>query len=87
MTVQGKMKKVQCHNVKIDREYFYKVKDGSKKFEIRFDDRSYQEGDFIILHKALSNGFVDGDTIEKRIGFITDFEQKTGYVVFSLIDI
>lgn len=82
------MNKVNCHNLKIWKRYFDKVKDGSKKFEIRFDDRDYKEGDFVVLHEwsdALKE--YSGETITKRIGFITDYEQKEGYVVFSLLDL
>lgn len=86
-SLNHKMKKVQCHNVKIKREYFDKVVDGTKTFEIRFDDRGYEEGDFIVLHETLSNEFVTGKTIQKRIGFITDYEQKQCYIVFSLLDV
>jgi hypothetical protein len=82
-----KMKKVTCHNVKVNIKYFDAIVSGKKTFEIRFDDRNYQEGDFIVLHKTLSNGFVNGETVQKRIGFITDFEQKQCYIVFSLLDI
>ena len=86
-SLNHKMKKVKCHNVKIEGKYFDAVASGAKTFEIRFDDRGYEEGDFIVLHKTLSNGFVNGETIQKRIGFITEFEQKQCYIVFSLLDI
>ena len=82
------MKKVNCHNLKIWRKYFDAVKNGSKKFEIRFDDRGYSEGDFIVLHEW-SDALQDysGETIQKRIGFITGYEQQEGFVVFSLLDL
>lgn len=82
------MKKVSCHNLKILKKYFDRVKDGSKKFEIRFDDRDYKEGDFVVLHEwndALQE--YSGETLTKRIGFITGYEQKEGYTVFSLLDL
>ena len=86
-SLNHKMKKVNCHNVKIEAKYFDAVVSGDKTFEIRFDDRGYEEGDFIVMHKVLSNGFVDGETIQKRIGFITEYEQKQCYCVFSLLDL
>ena len=79
------MNKVNCHNLKISPEYFYAVLDGSKKFEIRFEDRDYNEGDFVVLHE-FDDGYT-GKAVQKRIGFITNFEQKECYIVFSLIDI
>jgi len=81
------MNKVNCHNLKIERIYFDKVLDGSKLFEIRFDDRGYEKGDFVVLHETNSEKGLTGHTIEKRIGFITEYEQQEGYVVFSLIDL
>lgn len=87
MTTKGVMKKVKCHNIKIEGVYFDAVVDGSKTFEIRFDDRGYEEGDFIVMHKTISNGYINGETVQKRIGFITEYEQKQCYCVFSLLDI
>lgn len=82
-----KMKKLQLHNIKIERVYFDAVLDGSKTFEIRFDDRGYEKGDFVILHETNAEKGITGHTIEKRIGFITEYEQQEGFVVFSLIDL
>lgn len=81
------MDKVKCHNIKIEREYFDKVLDGSKTFEIRFNDRDYHAGDFVVLHETNRERGLTGHTIEKRIGFITGFEQQEDYVVFSLLDL
>lgn len=80
------MNKVKCHNLKIAPEYFEAVKRGSKKFEVRFDDRGYEEGDFVVLHE-FSDGEYTRETIQKRIGFITEYEQKQCYCVFSLLDL
>ena len=80
------MDKVRCHNLRTLKEDFAAVEDGSKKFEIRFDDREYNTGDFVVLHE-FDGKDLTGRTIEKKIGFITDYDQKLGYCVFSLIDI
>lgn len=81
------MKKVKCHNVKIECIYFERVINGTKLFEIRFDDRDYKEGDFIVLHEINGREEITGKTVIKRIGFITGYEQQEGYVVFSLLDL
>lgn len=86
------MNKVKCHNVKLLPKFFEAVKNGSKKFEIRFDDRGYEEGDFIVMHEYEDGkdgypGGYTGRTIQKRIGFITEYEQKQCYCVFSLLDL
>lgn len=80
------MKEVKCHNIKLESEYFDKVKYGRKTFEIRLNDRDYQEGDFVVLHEFNKDRHKHaGETIQRRIGFVTDYEQKAGYVVFSLL--
>lgn len=75
--------KTKVHKLKILPEYFAAVVDGRKTFEIRYDDRNYQEGDTVELHEW-SNGKYTGYRITKTIGFITDFEQHPGFKVFSL---
>lgn len=39
------------HNLKIDFDYFSDVVQGDKTFEIRFDDRPYEEGDYLFLRE------------------------------------
>ena len=81
------MKKVNCHNVKLHFKFFPFVVSGEKKFEIRLNDRDYKNGDFIALHEFGHDDELTGKMICKRIGYVTDYEQKKGYVVFSLIDL
>ena len=70
------------HSLKIDQIYFDVVANGRKTYEIRLNDRNYQEGDGVHLYVP------DGkEIIVARIGFITDYEQKEGYVVFSLLNV
>jgi len=62
--------------------------DGSKRFEIRKNDRDFKEGDKIILlhfdHEKKE--YTSRPALCAEIGFLTDYEQKEGYVVFSLIN-
>ncbi len=82
------MEKVNCHNLRILKRFFEPVLAGTKKFEIRFDDRGYKKGDFIVMHEYSDEApHYSGRTITKRIGFITNYEQKEGFVVFSLLDL
>lgn len=37
------------HEIKIRPEYYEAVLEGKKKFELRFDDRKYAEGDVVKL--------------------------------------
>jgi hypothetical protein len=39
------------HSLKCWPEYFQAIKSGKKTFEIRYNDRNYQVGDFLELHE------------------------------------
>jgi hypothetical protein len=72
------------HKIKILPEYFKAVAEGRKPFEIRNNDRHYQEGDTVVLQEW-ADGKYTGYQIKRQIGFVTEFEQKPGYVVFGLV--
>lgn len=77
------------HYLKILPEYFDAVDDGIKTFEIRKNDRGYRIGDVIELReyiKTSSSGYFTGRAVKKRICYITDYEQKPGYIVFGFTD-
>jgi hypothetical protein len=74
------------HNIKIESQYFERVLDGTKTFEIRKNDRGYQSGDTVNLIEVDSIG-VTGREATFKIGFVTDFMQDNGYVVFSLLKV
>lgn len=42
---------MQVHTLKCLAPYFDAIKRGEKTFEIRRDDRGYQKGDFLKLHR------------------------------------
>lgn len=71
----------KTHVLKIVPQFFEEVRNGNKRFEIRKNDRDFHAGDYIILNEWTENRFT-GRQIAGRITFITDFEQKEGYVVF-----
>jgi len=71
------------HELKIKPEYFAAVVSGDKTFEIRNNaDRNFQVGDTLLLW-GWDGGFT-GQTVERVVSYITDFEQKPGYVVLGL---
>jgi ASC-1-like (ASCH) protein len=73
------------HELKIKPEYFAAIYFGEKTFEIRNNaDRNFQVGDTLLL-KAWDGEF-NGDFVEKVVSYITDFEQKPGYVVLGLVN-
>lgn len=79
---------MKVHELKIGFEFFEAVKDGRKKFEIRKNDRNYQEGDILILkeYDPLTQLF-SGEIIKVEITYMTDWEQKDDYVVLGIEEI
>lgn len=94
ITTEGRRKMavtaaVQTHDVKCWPQYFERVLDGSKTFEVRKDDRGYREGDELILREYDRDKGYTGRLVTATVGYvlrdycaaISDFE---GHVVFSL---
>ena len=89
---------MKVHELKLDDVYFDDVKYGIKRFEIRKNDRDFQEGDLLALsrykdgeyiRKVMFNGqqitdIHDAETILMSVDYITDYEQKDGYVVMGI---
>lgn len=73
------------HQLKIEPKYIDAIFDGSKTFEIRKNDRDFQSGDNVTLTEIPRSDHAWPRSVTKTIGFLTDYEQKPGYVVFSLI--
>lgn len=71
------------HELKILPEYFDAVVSRKKTFEIRKNDRGFQEGDTVILKKYTKKKGFSGDYAKVRITYLTDFAQKRGFVVFA----
>jgi len=72
------------HYLKTWPEYFARIHDGSKRFEIRkVDDRIFQAGDNIVLQEWMEPGGLTGREIHGRITFVTDFMQMEDVVVFG----
>ena len=69
------------HNLKIEKPYFDRVHDGSKRFEIRFNDRDFQKGDTIKLQEI--EGGYTGREFHGLITYVTSFRQHEGWVVFG----
>lgn len=71
------------HNLKIKMEYFEAVLSGLKAFEIRYNDRNFKVFDYVYLNEVDDKFDFTGRSIKVKITYITDFEQKDGYVVFG----
>lgn len=75
---------MRIHELKITEPYFSDVAFGSKNFEIRKNDRDYKIGDILIL-KAWNGEKYTGAEVRREITYITDYEQKPGYVVMAIV--
>jgi ASC-1-like (ASCH) protein len=78
--------KILKHELKLETDYFGSVFAGLKTFEIRFNDRNYQVGDTLVLREWdwFSETFT-GREVEKKVTYITNYEQKDGFVVMSIV--
>jgi len=78
---------VKIHTLKIRREYFQRLVDGSKKFEIRNNDRNFHIDDLIYFHVIDAYIYESSFPNKKfKIDYIL-FEHKgldDGYVILSL---
>ncbi len=79
------------HYLRILPEYYRAVDSGAKTFEIRKNDRDFKVGDIITLQEFDNTEIADciegytRNSVTGVITFITDYEQKEGYVVFSFV--
>lgn len=75
------------HQLKCWPEYFQAAWVGDKTFEIRKNDRNFKERDEVsLLEYDPKEEDYTGRTIHGMIRYITDYEQKEGYVVFALTE-
>ena len=77
------------HDLKCQPPYFQSLIDGSKTFEIRFNDRHFGVGDVLKLREwnAPTNDFpgeYTGRYTYQTVSYVTDYNQMDGYVVLGL---
>lgn len=70
------------HELKILPEFYEAVLSNEKTFEIRRNDREYLVGDCVILKEYREEKYT-GRHVKGHITYITNYEQKEDYVVFS----
>ncbi len=78
------------HELKIWPQYYEAVKNGSKTFEVRENDRAYQKGDTVRLrnYDPKHNFFLNEElypVLEFKIGYVLPIDADR--VVFSLLPI
>jgi hypothetical protein len=77
----------KIHELKCDPEYFVKVFNGTKLFELRKNDREYEVGDWLKLREYdRATKTYSGRLISARITFITEYPDafRQGYVVLGI---
>jgi hypothetical protein len=73
------------HWLKLNQEYYIPILSGSKTFEIRKNDRDYQVGDTVVLEVFEKGSYKrEFSPIRRTIKYMTDYQQRKGYVVFSI---
>ena len=75
------------HELKIWPQYYCRVADGSKTFEVRNNDRGFQAGDKVALHEwcPKKNAYQFTDPLVFKIGYVLAIDSER--VVFSLLKI
>ena len=73
------------HELKIKSEYFMDIAKGAKKAEIRYNDRNYKVGDFLVLYEIDENGVFTGNKCIVTVTHVLNNNQflQTGYVMLS----
>lgn len=77
------------HDLKIAPQYFDAVADGSKPFEVRFNDRNYKVGDTLLLREYVEEqGHYTGRTLDRLVTYVLDNKNfcKEDLVILGLGD-
>lgn len=76
------------HSLKCRKEYFERVLNGSKTFEIRRNDRDFQTGDTLILRETIDNAET-GRHLKCSVSYVlTSFEGlKKGFAILGILNI
>ena len=77
------------HDLKCWPVYFQAIADRMKRFEIRERrDRNFAVGDVLLLREwDPATERYTGRTSKQLVTYLTDFEQKPGFVVMSLAEL
>lgn len=76
------------HDIKAWPEFFEALVDGRKNFEIRFNDRAYNVGHKLRIREFIPSpdggGRYTGREVGRVIIYITNHEQRRGYIVMGI---
>ena len=71
------------HDLKIEEPYYQAIIEGKKTFEVRYNDRGYNAGDSVEMSVPMRSL----PSIKATIGYVTAYQQKENFVVFSLLNL
>jgi len=76
------------HHLKTWPQFYQRIVDGTKTFEVRLNDQGFQCGDDVILEEydptvAIESHRRSGRVISFKIGYV--FQLNSKWVVFSLV--
>ena len=74
------------HILKIESDSFEAIRGGGKQFEIRFNDRDYQQGDILCLREWHSEKGFSGRSIQADVTYMKPGQRGllTGWVVLGI---
>ncbi len=76
---------MKIHELKTVQPFFDHVVVGLKTFEVRKNDRNFAVGDWLTLREWIpGTKEYTGRRVNKEVIYMTDFEQKPGYVVMAI---
>lgn len=58
------------HDLKVAPEFFDALADGSKGFEMRFDDRSFRVGDRLLLREWTIRSGYSGRELDRQVTYL-----------------
>lgn len=77
----------KIHRIKLLQDFADPVMNGEKRFEIRFNDRGYQKGDWVrfkIIPREEGKSFPIEEEMFEITYVVNGFGLKNGYVVFGI---
>ena len=76
------------HELKIFPQYYEAVKNGSKNFELRKNNRDYHVQDTIVLRAWDGEKYLDKEPLERTVKYVLkdcpEFGLMDGYVILGL---
>ncbi len=77
---------MMVHEIKSEQPYYDLVREGIKKFEVRFNDRNYEVGDVLHLQEFVNGKFTSNWIEVGPIQYIFrggDFGIENSYIVMN----